>query len=392
MKYPVNRADTKKIPVQQQADTGPGDNGNHQPRISQEILMNTRLLFCTSVLAAPFLLAASPADATAAPGGQSDCHAQLVPAVLPHTADAIEGWFRACYERQGGLQPTGESDCHRHLVPAVLPHTADAIEGWFRACYELEGGLEATGPADDSRGRDDGQARRRGVDTPSWMPRDPPPNWRRLMNEIEPDDGVDQMPAYWRRFIDEVDTSPRRSGFIQDEESSASMDDGSLEYAQIALGGLAGATIAAAAARTLVRRRRQPRLEAALASNDPDELPRAAGLLGDRFAQQDRASAAEHAYRAAIDVGDPYWSPIAQVALADLLSDRGELAEAQALLEAAIVSGHPRAVPAAQTSLVELRTGTGSQDDVGPMLSYETLGDAASARRELVVRRSPPIT
>jgi hypothetical protein len=78
----------------------------------------------------------------------------------------------------------------------------------------------------------------------------------------------------------------------------------------------AALAIVAAVADLLTRRRwRQSPLETALASSDPGELPRAAGLLGDLFAQQDRGGAAEYAYRAAIDVGDEYWSPIAQVAL-----------------------------------------------------------------------------
>jgi len=156
--------------------------------------------------------------------------------------------------------------------------------------------------------------------------------------------------------------------------------DRTLQWVLFAAAVFGALAIVAVVADLLARRRwRQPPLATALAASDPDELPRAAGLLGERFAQQDHAGAAEHAYRAAIDVGDEYWSPIAQVALADLLSDRGERAEAQSLLEAAIASGHPRAVPAAQTSLDQLRTDH-SYADASSILTqpYETLGSTRS--------------
>jgi hypothetical protein len=146
-----------------------------------------------------------------------------------------------------------------------------------------------------------------------------------------------------------------------------------LLFAAAVLGALA---LVAVVADVLGRRRwRQPRLETALASTDARELPRAAGLLGDRLVRQRHTDAAEHAYRAAIVAGDAYWSPIAQVALADLLSDRGERAEAQALLEATIASGHPRAVEAARTSLDQLQSRK-SQTTVAGALpqAYETLG------------------
>lgn len=141
-------------------------------------------------------------------------------------------------------------------------------------------------------------------------------------------------------------------------EQVSDNSDRTLQWVVFAAAVFSALAIVAVVADLLTRRRwRQPPLETALASSEDDELPRAAGLLGDRFAQQDRTGAAEHAYRAAIDVGDDYWSPIAQVALADLLRDRGKRAEAQELLEAALGSGHPRAVPAAQSSLVQLRNG-----------------------------------
>jgi hypothetical protein len=111
-------------------------------------------------------------------------------------------------------------------------------------------------------------------------------------------------------------------------------------------------------------------------------MSRAAGLLGDRFAKQSRAGAAEHAYRAAIDVGHEYWSPIAQVALARFLSELGDRKEAQALLKAVIASGHPRAVPVAQAGLSELLTGASHMGAAGPALgAYETLGDDTSVHR-----------
>jgi len=151
-----------------------------------------------------------------------------------------------------------------------------------------------------------------------------------------------------------------------------------LQWVLFAAAILSALAIEAVVADLLARRRwLQPPLEAALETSDADELPRAAGLLGDRFAEQDCNDAAEHAYRAAIDVDDEQWSPIAQVALADLLHDRGKDTEAQALLEAALGSGHPRAVPAAQNSLILLQTGQRINGNAAPgplPRNFETLG------------------
>lgn len=174
---------------------------------------------------------------------------------------------------------------------------------------------------------------------------------------------------------------PTKLGATWDESTTAPVQqvtdnsDWTLRWMLLAAAVLGALAILAVASDVLARRRwRQPPLETALAS-DPEELPRVAGLLGERFAQQDRSDAAEHAYRAAIDAGDEHWSPVAQVALADLLSNRGQRSEAKSLLEAAITSGHPRAVPAAQAGLDQLRTGN------GPTPEYETLEAAGSASR-----------
>jgi hypothetical protein len=172
--------------------------------------------------------------------------------------------------------------------------------------------------------------------------------------------------------------TPRRDGSdvarTPSFESSPSTESGAPDYAQLALGGLAGVMIAAAAGPLYARRRRRSPLEAALATSDPDDIPRAAGLLGDLFVQQSHADAAQHAYRAAIDAGHPYWSPVAQVALAKLLTDRGDREEAQTLLEAAIASGHPRTTPKAQAGLDKLLTGEGHNPAmVRSPGAYETL-------------------
>jgi hypothetical protein len=141
----------------------------------------------------------------------------------------------------------------------------------------------------------------------------------------------------------------------------------------------------AVAGRLAGRRRRQPPLEAALTSGDPDDIPRTAGLLGDLFVQQGQTGAAEHAYRAAIDTDHPYWSSVAQVALAQLLGDRGHGEEAKTLLEDAIASGHPRTASVAQASLSELST-CDKDAALGPSLdAYETLSDPISAHRSQVV-------
>jgi hypothetical protein len=140
-------------------------------------------------------------------------------------------------------------------------------------------------------------------------------------------------------------------------ERSSSRIEGSWDYAQIALGGLAGVVVAAVVVAALnERRRRRPLLEAALATGGPGETSRAAGLLGDSLVRQRQAGAAEHAYRAAIEVGHEYWTPIAQLALARLLSDRGDFEEALVLRRAVVASGHYRAVPVAQAGLGELST------------------------------------
>lgn len=76
--------------------------------------MKTRILISAAALVAPLFLAAGPVAATTGHGGQQDCQSQLVPARLPHTADAIDGWFRACYDRQ-----------------ASHPATADAAAAWL---------------------------------------------------------------------------------------------------------------------------------------------------------------------------------------------------------------------------------------------------------------------
>jgi len=232
--------------------------------------------------------------------------------------------------------------------------------------------------ADDRGGVGEGQARNRVV-VPDWMPHAPAANWRRLMNEIE--SNADDPPANWRRLVDEV-TDPLSAATSDDDEPRPAAEDGSLDYAQFALGGLAGVIIAAAAGRLTGQRRRSP-LEVALGSGDHDELSRVAGMLGDRFAQQDSVVAAAHAYRAAVEVGDQYWSPIAQVALAQLLSDHGKLDEAQALFEAAIASEHPRAAPMAQAMLGELLTGE-TLNDADRLLQAETLSDSRSAHYQIV--------
>jgi len=180
-----------------------------------------------------------------------------------------------------------------------------------------------------------------------------------------------------------------RSGDGYDSSSTipvqqvTSDSDRTMQWVLLAAAVLSALAIVAVVADVLVRRRwRQPPLETALAGSDADDLPRAAGLLGDRFVQQGRADAAEHAYRAAVDAGDEYWSPIAQVALAEILSDRGKHTEAQALLEAAIASGHPRTVTLAQAALGELSSGGPPHTVVRPSLdSYEIISYSASARR-----------
>ena len=168
-------------------------------------------------------------------------------------------------------------------------------------------------------------------------------------------------------------------------QQASDNSDRTLHWVLFAAAVLGALAIVAVVADLLARRRwRQPSLEAALAASDPEQLPRAAGLLGERFIEQDRTDAATHAFRAAIDADDQDWSPIAQVALADLLGERGDRTEAQDLLEAAIASGHPRAVPAAQASLDQLWTGDAHATATDTLTKvYETVTNAGPANRYL---------
>jgi len=52
-----------------------------------------------------------------------DC--RLDPRYLPHTPDAVEGWFASCDARRA--DPNGEC----RFDPRYLPHTPDAVEGWY---------------------------------------------------------------------------------------------------------------------------------------------------------------------------------------------------------------------------------------------------------------------
>ena len=205
-----------------------------------------------------------------------------------------------------------------------------------------------------------------------------------------------------RICVDPQTRSPRlcsRSGDGYDRSSATpvqqvtSNSDRTLQWVLFAAAVLSALAIVAVVADVLVRRRwRQPPLDLALAASDPNELPRAAGLLGDRFVRQGRADAAEHAYRAAVDAGDEYWSPIAQVALAEILSGRGQHMEAQALLEAAIASGQSRSASLAQAALSELSTGGPAHGGIRTKLrAYETISDPATARRSWDAQRGPAV-
>ena len=182
------------------------------------------------------------------------------------------------------------------------------------------------------------------------------------------------VPSDARRIPCPTGSGDRHAGFTSAPvQQVTDNSDRTLQWVLFAAAVLGALAILAVVTDILARRRwRQLPLDTALAASDPDELPRAAGLLGDRFAEQDRTDAAEHAYRAAVDAGDQRWSPIAQVALADLLSNRGDRGEARSLLESAVTSGHPRAVSAARAGLDQLRTGSSPAGGSGPR-DYETL-------------------
>src|SRR5262245_10730714 len=88
-----------------------------------------------------------------------------------------------------------------------------------------------------------------------------PPN----QDELYPPNQDDLYPPNQQHLAE-----PPVSHFLP-AESGPSTQNGTLGYAQFALGGLVGIAIAAVAARTLVgRRRRQPPLDAAIASSDAD--------------------------------------------------------------------------------------------------------------------------
>lgn len=218
--------------------------------------------------------------------------------------------------------------------------------------------------ANTDQGPSDSDAGNFRFGSPDWTPDDPPVNGRRPL-AVETD--AAGRPSAWI-CLDPSDGSsvpcPARSGHdyappgTAPTQSVTDNSDWTMEWMVLTAAILTGLAIVGVVADLLGRRRwHRPPLEAALASSDPDELPRAAGLLGDRFAEQSRADAAEHAYRAAIDADHECWSPRAQIALAQLLTDRGDLDQAQRLLEDAIAAGDARTVPLAQTSLHKLVTG-----------------------------------
>jgi hypothetical protein len=49
------------------------------------------------------------------------------PRYLPHTPDAVEGWYASC---SAGAAADGRC----RLDPRYLPHTPDAVEGWYASC------------------------------------------------------------------------------------------------------------------------------------------------------------------------------------------------------------------------------------------------------------------
>ncbi|MET7606610.1 tetratricopeptide repeat protein [Streptomyces avermitilis] len=69
-----------------------------------------------------------------------------------------------------------------------------------------------------------------------------------------------------------------------------------------------------------------------VASNDADQGPRAADLLGDALAAQGDWAGAEAAYQQAIGSGHPRWATVARVNLALMLADIGEIPRAEVLL------------------------------------------------------------
>jgi len=73
--------------------------------------IRTRIICLALTMAALAIAQPAPASASAA---QEPCSA-LTPATLPHTADAIEGWFRSCDRDRG-----------RHVPP-----TADGAASWL---------------------------------------------------------------------------------------------------------------------------------------------------------------------------------------------------------------------------------------------------------------------
>lgn len=76
--------------------------------------MNVRTRLCCPVLIISAFALAAPSPANADRERHERCSA-LAPALLPHTADAIEGWFAGCYRDRA----------------RALPPTADGAAGWL---------------------------------------------------------------------------------------------------------------------------------------------------------------------------------------------------------------------------------------------------------------------
>ncbi|MFJ8630200.1 tetratricopeptide repeat protein [Streptomyces sp. NPDC093568] len=118
-------------------------------------------------------------------------------------------------------------------------------------------------------------------------------------------------------------------------------------------------------------------------SSHPDQAPRAADLLGDLEATLENWTAAEAAYRAAIESGHPVWSQLARMDLALLLSRLGDERGPQLLAEIAD-SDEPELGPRAADLLGDTLAAGG--DWAGAEASYQRAMDSGHAYWSAVAR------
>jgi len=119
-----------------QIRTHPHEHAHHRAGIA----MSTVLAAAGVVALTTLLLGVSAGASTDAPPSPgvapstetavvtSDGECRFDARYLPHTPDAVEGWYASCAATRA------DSDGGCRFDPRYLPHTPDAVEGWYASC------------------------------------------------------------------------------------------------------------------------------------------------------------------------------------------------------------------------------------------------------------------